>query len=121
MADSGAPRSLTGWQRAQVLSAAQYVRELALRAPGDERARAVYEGLLEVLEPTRRVARQYREQHEAAAVRGSMWDQRSGRDRRAADRRMMDATPPAGGERRGPQRRSGRDRRAATQKSNARD
>ena len=113
MSESEIAKPLTGWQRAHVLSAAEYLRERAARTPGDKRARAVYEGLLEVLEPTRHVARQYREQHDPATIGGSMWDQRSGRDRRVSDRRMMDTPPAAGGERRGAQRRSGRDRRTA--------
>ena len=113
MSDTEMVRPVIGWQRAHILSAAQYVRELALKSPGDQRARAVYQGLLEVLEPTRRVARAYHERREAPAIHGSMWEQRSGRDRRVSDRRTMDAPPPAGGDRRGAQRRSGRDRRLA--------
>ena len=109
-------RRLTGWQRENVLLAAEYVRELALTPPGDRQARRVYEALLEVLEPTRRVARQHREGQnstsEGAVGGGSMWDRRSDRDRRGSERRRHEATPAAGGERRHGQRRSGRDRRS---------
>lgn len=109
MNDSGGSR-LTGWQRVNVALAAEYLRELASRAPHDDRARAVYAALLEVLEPPRRVARLYRERRGAPEA-GSMWDQRSGRDRRAHERRAVQSTPAAGEERRRVQRRSGRDRR----------
>lgn len=110
MSDPGNVRPLGGWQRAYIVSAAEYVRDVARRTPGDERARAVYEGLLEVLEPSRRMARQYRERH-PTTMTGSMWDQRSGRERRLADRRTADAGPAGQIERREAQRRSGGDRR----------
>lgn len=112
MSDFGNVGPLSGWQRAHIVSAAEYVRDLTRRTPGDERARTVYEGLLEVLEPSRRMARQYRERHPASAG-GSMWDQRSGRQRRLADRRAADAGPAVQTERRRAQRRSGLDRRKA--------
>ncbi len=70
MADSGSTRPLTGWQRANVLAAAQYIRELLLKTPTDAKGRAIYDGLLEVLEPARRVARQQREMAEAAKAAG---------------------------------------------------
>ena len=111
MMDSGVTRPLTGWQRAHVLSAAQYVRELLHKTPEDLKARSVYDGLLEVLEPTRRLARQHREQ--APASYGSMWEQRSGRERRAGERRLFDIGPADGRERRRAQRRNGRERRNA--------
>lgn len=106
------PGPMSGWQRAHIVSALEYMRDLARTTPNDQRARAVYEGLLEVLEPSRRMARQYRERHPESGG-GSMWDQRSGRERRLADRRAADAGPGALGERRGAQRRSGLDRRRA--------
>lgn len=111
MSESGITRPLTGWQRANVLAAAQYVRDLLLKTPTDVKGRAVYEGLLEVLEPTRRVARQQREMAEAAKVAARIREQRSGRDRRTAERRKVNLGAPSGGERRNTERRSGRDRR----------
>jgi hypothetical protein len=111
MGDTGINRPLTGWQRANVLAAAQYVRELLLKAPNDLKGRAVYDGLLEVLEPTRRLARQQREMAEAAKGAVRIREQRSGKDRRAADRRKVNLGPPSGEERRQGERRSGRDRR----------
>ena len=79
MSDPGIVRPLTGWQRANVLAAAQYVRELLLKTPTDLKGRAVYEGLLEVLEPTRRVARQQREMAAAAKAAARVRELRSGR------------------------------------------
>jgi hypothetical protein len=111
MGDPGIMRPLTGWQRANVLAAAQYVRELLLKTPGDLKGRAVYDGLLEVLEPTRRVARQQREMAEAAKAAVRIREQRSGRDRRSTERRKVNLGPPGGAERRRSDRRSGRDRR----------
>lgn len=111
MGDSGIMRPLTGWQRANVLAAAQYLRELLLKTPGDLKGRAVYDGLLEVLEPTRRVARQQREMAEAAKAAVRIREQRSGRERRAAERRVANLGPPGGQDRRRAERRSGRDRR----------
>lgn len=113
MADSGITRPLTGWQRAHVLSAAEYVRDHAEKSPGDAKARAVLAGLLEVLEPTRHLARQYREHRHRPTAAGSMWDQRSGRERRLSDRRQIGVGLPAGGERRRTERRGGHDRRKA--------
>ena len=111
MGDSGIMRPLTGWQRANVLAAAQYVRELLLKSPNDAKGRAVYDGLLEVLEPTRRLARQQREMAEAAKAAVRIRELRSGRERRAIERRKISLGPPGGQERRRSERRSGRDRR----------
>jgi len=110
--DFESARALTGWQRAQVLAAAQYLGELVLNSPANARARAAHEALLDVLEPARRVSRQSVDRR-APAGRGSMWDRRSGEERRVNDRRMTDTAPAHGGERRRAQRRSGRDRRVS--------
>jgi hypothetical protein len=111
MGDTGIMRPLAGWQRANVLAAAQYVRELLLKTPNDTRGRAVYDGLLEVLEPTRRLARQQREMAQAAKAAVPIREMRSGRERRMTDRRKVNLPPPGGQERRKAERRSGRDRR----------
>ena len=110
MGDSRILRPLTGWQRANVLAAAQHIRELILKSPTDAKARAVYEGLLEVLEPARRVTRQQREMAESAKAAVRVREPRTGRDRRTAERRRQGLGPP-GEERRRGERRSGRDRR----------
>jgi len=119
MGDTGSLRSLHGWQRANVLTAATYLRELLARHPGDPRLRAVHAGLLETLDPSRRAVRLQREATDAATLRA---DKRSGLERRrddrraGVDRRVVGLGPPTGldrrcGERREAARRSGSDRR----------
>lgn len=107
----GSPTPMSGWQRANVLAAAQYLRELVSRSPGDVKAQAVYQGLLEVLEPARRTLRQQRELSEAARSSVMMREKRSGPERRRTDRRRVNLGSPTGTERRKSERRSGRDRR----------
>lgn len=114
------------WQRTNIVAALNFLRDLMAAGHPDPRARVVYEGLLEVLEPARRVARQQRELAQAARQaagvvadgprpeRRSGLDRRSGSDRRSGrDRRQVDLGPPGGIERRsGRDRRSGADRRS---------
>jgi hypothetical protein len=103
---------MAGWQRANVLAAAQYLRDVVSRSPDDAEAQSVYEGLLEVLEPARRTLRQQRELSEAARSSSALREKRSGADRRAIDRRRVNLGPPAEVERRKGERRKGRDRRS---------
>lgn len=112
MADSGIYRTpaLQGWQRTNVVAAANCLREAIQRAPDDQKLRGAYEGLLDLLDPSRLLARKQREQatsarHAATAIR----NERRSAERRAADRRKANAGPP-GPERRQGERRS-RDRR----------
>ena len=107
----GSPTPMSGWQRANVLAAAQYLREIVSRSPGDVKAQAVYQGLLEVLEPARRTLRQQRELSEAARSSVTMREKRAGVERRRSDRRRVNLGSPTGVERRKGDRRSGRDRR----------
>ena len=107
----GSPTPMSGWQRANVLAAAQYLREVVSRSPGDVKAQAVYQGLLEVLEPARRTLRQQRELSEAARSSVTMREKRAGGERRRTDRRRVNLGSPTGVERRKGDRRSGRDRR----------
>jgi hypothetical protein len=74
------------------------------------KAHAVYEGLLEVLEPARRTIRQQRELTEAARSSVMSREKRTSIDRRRGDRRRVNLGS-SGGERRKTQRRTGRDRR----------
>jgi hypothetical protein len=93
---------LTGWQRTHVLAAAEYVREILLRAPGDAKARAVYDGLLDLLEPARRLARPGSD----AAGEVGQFEVRADKDRRSGfDRRRVNTGPPTGVERRQRERR----------------
>jgi len=104
---------LQPWQRANVLAAVTYFRELLARAPDDTRARTVHDGLLEVLDPSRRRARQQREMNEASRTAAAASRQeRRPQDRRSAERRVRNEGPPSTGERRQRERRAGRDRRA---------
>ena len=107
----GSPTPMAGWQRANVLAAAQYLRDVVSRTPDDLKAQAVYQGLLEVLEPARRAIRQQRELSEAARSSVTMREKRAGTERRRIERRRVNLGPPAEVERRKTDRRSGRDRR----------
>lgn len=108
----GNPMPMAGWQRANVLAAAQYLRDVASRLPQDVKVHAVYQGLLEVLEPARRVVRQQRELSEAARNSVSLREKRAGKERRiAGDRRRVNLGPPTDVERRKASRRTGSDRR----------
>ena len=104
------------WQQANIQAAAAYLRERIAGGATDAKTRAVYEGLLEVLDPPRRATRLQRESALAAkaavAVQAER-DRRAQRDRRTyRDRRRVNVGPPDGIERRlTPDRRSGRDRR----------
>ena len=100
------------WQRANIQLAASYLREVLAKG-ADPRAKAAYEGLLDVLDPARRTARLQRERAAVAAavpVQAAR-ERRAQRERRAADRRRMNLGSPTGVERRRGERRSGRDRR----------
>jgi hypothetical protein len=107
----GSPTPMAGWQRANVLAAAQFLREVVSRTPDDMTAQSVYQGLLEVLEPARRAIRQQRELSEAARSSVTLREKRAGAERRRLERRRVNLGPPKGVERRRTERRSGRDRR----------
>lgn len=117
MAESGMFRTpaLQGWQRANVVAAANYLRELLGQNPDDPRLRATYEGLLDLLDPSRLVTRRQREMAEAAKQAASVIksERRRGPDRRRDDRRRGGSgVGPGGIERRaGGDRRSGKERR----------
>jgi hypothetical protein len=110
----GSPTPMAGWQRANVLAAAQYLRQIVSHSPDDMKAQEVYQGLLEVLEPARRAIRQQRELSEAARSSVTLREKRTSADRRRTDRRRVNLGPPKGlGERRKTERRSGSERRRA--------
>jgi hypothetical protein len=78
------------------------MREILLRTPGDAKARAVYDGLLDLLEPARRGAREGSDSSGGPAA----FELRADKDRRSGtDRRRANAGPPAGVERRRRERR----------------
>ena len=109
----GSSTPMSGWQRANVLAAAQYLRDIVARRPDDVKGHAVYEGLLEVLEPARRTIRQQRELSEAARLSVMSREKRTGTDRRRGDRRRVTLGSSSIGERRKGERRA-RDRRIRT-------
>ncbi|MGH9145447.1 MAG: hypothetical protein ACRD1Q_01965, partial [Vicinamibacterales bacterium] len=72
----------------------------------------IHQGLLEVLDPARRVTRLQREMAIAAKAAATMGQERRlGRDRRQDDRRKRNLGRAAGERRASAQRRSGTDRR----------
>lgn len=99
MADSGIFRinPLQSWQRDAILKAAQLLRDRFGNPPVDAQARAVHDGLLEVLDPARRTIRLQRELSEATR-KATMTEktERRARERRAADRRKANLGPPPG-------------------------
>jgi hypothetical protein len=104
------------WQRSNIQAAATYLRERISGGATDARTKAVYEGLLEVLDPNRRTLRMQREMADAAKAAVPVHatrDRRNTIDRRAhKDRRAATVGAPGGVERRsGRDRRTGRDRR----------
>lgn len=103
--------ALQGWQRTNVIAAANCLREQISRAPEDAKLRAAYEGLLDLLDPSRLLARKQREQAEAARqAAAALKAERRTAERRAADRRKANHGPP-GAERRKSERRTGERRR----------
>jgi hypothetical protein len=108
---------VNSWERSNIQAAASYLRERMTQGAIDVKTKAVYEGLLEVLDPTRRATRVQREM--AMAAKAAITVQ-ANRERRAAaerrrqeDRRKVNLGSPTGAERRaGPDRRAGRDRRS---------
>ena len=105
------------WQQTNLQAAATYLRERIAADAGDARTKAIYEGLLEVIDPTRRAARLQREMA-GAAKSAAAAAIKAERDRRAADRRgqpdrrHINFGSPTGVERRvKSDRRSGGDRR----------
>lgn len=114
MADTGIYRTppLQGWQRTNVVAAANCLREQISRTPEDPKLRAAYEGLLDLLDPSRLLARRQREQADAARhAATAIKNERRAAERRAAERRRVNLGPPASGaERRKTERRT-KDRR----------
>jgi len=117
MADSGVFRinPLQGWQREAILKAAQLLRDRFGNPPVDAQARSAHDGLLEVLDPSRRTVRLQKELSEATR-KATMTErsERRARERRATDRRKVNLGPPPGtpdrrkGERRAGDRRTRR-------------
>lgn len=98
--------SLQPWQRANILAAANYLRDLSVSGTSSERSEAIYQGLLETLDPARRVARLQREMASATRAAATIGhERRRGSDRRRKDRRKANLERPLG------ERRAEKDRR----------
>jgi hypothetical protein len=110
MADTGlfrVPHQV--WQRANVNAAAAYLREVLAADPANTRVSALHEGLLDVLDPRRRAARQ---QRELARIEIPLTERRRHERRGGGERRVHAMERPAGTDRRLRQdRRTGQDRR----------
>ena len=109
MADAGIFRiGHQVWQRANITAAAAYLREVLAREPDNIRVKVLHDGLLDVIDPTRRVLRQ---QRELATIAGMAKQRRAAERRAARERREVNQGPPGSERRAGKERRSGRDRR----------
>lgn len=107
--------ALHPWQRTNILAAVNYLQHLSASGAGTPRSEALHQGLLEVLEPARRVTRLQREMAAAAkAAATTGHDRRGGNERRRTDRRKTNLAPPNG------ERRSGKDRRSGTERRGSR-
>jgi len=96
------------WQRANITAAAAFLREVLAREPDNIRVKVLHDGLLDVIDPTRRVLRQ---QRELATVAGIAKQRRAAERRAARERREVNQGPSGPERRAGKERRSGRDRR----------
>jgi hypothetical protein len=94
------------WQRANVQAATNYLRERIAAGADDARSKAVYEGLLDVLDPARRIARVQRESAADAKSAVTVQAARERRNQASRERRRASTGPPSNTE-----RRAGRDRR----------
>lgn len=97
--------TLTPWQRASILAALNYLKDI-VRVEQNPQAQGLAQGLMEVLEPSRRTIRLQREAAQAATAGAHNGRERRQRDRRSTpDRRKQQLAYT------GPERRSGRERR----------
>jgi hypothetical protein len=102
---------LTAWQRANILAALNYLKDMG-RIIENRQADMLAQGLLEVLDPSKRTIRLQREAARAATAGAQAGrERRMGRERRNGDRRKQQV--PFGGA----DRRTGRDRRSGDRRS----
>jgi hypothetical protein len=97
--------NLTPWQRSNILAALNYLKAPE-RIGESPQAIVLVQGLMEVLDPSRRTIRLQREAARSATAGAQAGRERRQRDRRSAERRKQQAPYD------GPERRTGRDRRA---------
>jgi hypothetical protein len=79
---------LTRWQHGHIRDAADYFQQVLAREPHNAHVKALHEGLLDVLDPTRRLQRE-RRNHVRARAEARTTERRTA-ERRAADRRQKD-------------------------------
>src|ERR1700730_4448417 len=92
--------TLTTWQRANILTAMNYLKEIA-RTGKDQRAGSLAQGLAEVLEPSRRSVRLEREAGQGATTAGSgRRERRVLADRRRTTDRRQNSLRVSGSDRR---------------------
>ena len=113
-AEPGRGPALELWQRQAVIAAASLLRARFGDEPGEARARALHDALLEVIEPQRRAQRLQREMDDTADGPAIVLRaERRARGRRGrTDRRVWELGPPRGRERRRHERRVADERRA---------
>ena len=104
--------TLTPWQRSNILAALNYFRDAGRTGQGQPpQVTVLVQGLLEVLEPSRRTIRLQREAAQAATAGAQAGRERRSRDRRSNERRRQQVPYD------GPDRRTGRDRRAGERRN----
>lgn len=103
--------TLTPWQRASILAALNYLKDIG-RLGQNPQALLLAQGLMEVLEPSRRTIRLQREAAQAATAGAQSGRERRTRERRSnVDRRKQTIAHT------GPERRTGRDRRSGERRT----
>ena len=103
--------TLMPWQRANVHAALNYLKDI-VRMGQNPQAHVLAQGLMEVLEPSRRTIRLQREAAQAATAGA-----RSGHEQRARERRRKTNRRTASVVHVGPERRTGRDRRSGERRA----
>ena len=103
--------TLTPWQRTNIIAALSYLRDIG-RLGQNPQPQLLAQGLMEVLDPSRRTIRLQREAARSASAGAQSGHERRIRERRRdADRRRQAVAY------RGPERRSYRDRRSRPRRS----
>lgn len=103
--------TLTPWQRANIIAALSYLKDIG-RIGQNPQPQLLAQGLMEVLEPSRRTIRLQREAAQSAAAGARSGHERRARERRGHSDRRRHAIAYSG-----PERRSSRDRRAKPRRS----
>ena len=110
-ADINKGMNLTPWQRSNILAAVNYLKDSG-KIVHNPQAVLLAQGLMEVLDPSRRTIRLQREAAQAATAGAQAGrERRMGRERRGGDRRKQQLPF------QGSDRRTGRDRRVSDRRS----